>query len=111
MEFSEILKNLIEENNIKKTHLAEYLGLRASAVSSWLSGESYPSFKSVLKLCEIFNITPDKIFGFEEIDDAYKLEKQVDNIQTKIDCIVNDFCNICETLEYTQNKLERMKKV
>ena len=111
MEFSEILKNLLEENDMKKTDLAIYLGRRASAITSWLKGESYPSFESVLKLCEIFNITPNQIFGFEEIDDAYKLEKQVDNIQTKIDYIVNDFCNICETLEYTQKKLERMKKV
>lgn len=63
MPFQEILKQLLEEQNLSQQKLADILGINQTTVSQWLMGNKKPSYDNILLIYEKFGITPNDLFG------------------------------------------------
>lgn len=69
--FAENLKEVMYENSITQTYLANKLGVRQQTVSNWLKGYNEPDFTTLLRICELLNSTPNKLFDYEETSEDY----------------------------------------
>jgi len=63
MEYQEILKDIMCENNLSQMALAQILGVNQTTISQWLLGNKKPSFDSILALYINFGVTPNELFG------------------------------------------------
>lgn len=61
--FGEILQELRKDKGWKQSDLAEMLGLSKSAVGSYESGVSEPSFDNLVKISDLFNVNIDYLLG------------------------------------------------
>lgn len=60
--------------NIKQEELAEQLGIRSAAtVSAWEVGKAKPDCVTLLRVCEILNISPDRLLGYTSASDQPSL--------------------------------------
>ncbi len=59
--FAENLKNLRKEAGLLQRELAEKLNLTKNAVSGWEVGRNQPDFDTLLRICDIFDVTTDEI--------------------------------------------------
>jgi len=97
------MKNLFEIRTKKKmsqVNLSVKIGVAQETISAYESGRSYPSADTLLKLCDIFNVSAD-----------YLLDKT--NISTPVDHLLVDNLNAKELeiialyRELTVDKKER----
>lgn len=66
MKTSEIIKEILQTNNLSQDKLAKILKVSQKAVSNWLNGEDTPKASSMLLIYENFGITPNELLGIEE---------------------------------------------
>lgn len=66
MKIQEIIKDLIEENNLSQEKFAKSIGVSQKAVSNWINGVDVPKASSLLAIYEQFGITPNELLGIEE---------------------------------------------
>ena len=59
------IKKYRENMGLTKKELAEMVGTAPSTVSGWESADYAPGADTLVKLCDIFNITLDEIFGID----------------------------------------------
>lgn len=84
MEFIEILKELIEENETQ-TNLATKIGVKQSQISEWLSGKAKPGYDTIKAICVGLNKNPEYILGIEEESEKKETEQKIKmNIQNQI---------------------------
>lgn len=57
------LKEYRENVQMSQSDVAQILKLTQQAYSSWENGKSFPNAKQIMKLCSIFNCTPNDLFG------------------------------------------------
>lgn len=86
------LKELRTERKLTQQQLASQIGLATSAISSYESGNRYPSYEVLIKYSKIFHVTTDYLLGIESLDtvdvsDLTKKEKEtvIQVINTFID--------------------------
>ncbi len=65
MTFKEQLLKLRKENNMSQEELAEKLGVSRQAVSKWEVGTASPELANLKALCELFNVSPNEILGYD----------------------------------------------
>lgn len=63
--YVEIIKQLMQDNNLSQQKLADTLGVNQTTVSQWLRGKKKPNFDSILTLYEKFGVEPNQLFGIE----------------------------------------------
>lgn len=51
------------DKKLKQMDLAEKLGIRQSQVSNWLNGKSEPGYKSLKRICEVFELDANYLLG------------------------------------------------
>lgn len=66
MKTSEIIREILTENNLSQDQLAKILNVSQKAISNWVNGVDTPKGSSMLLIYEKFNITPNEILGIEE---------------------------------------------
>lgn len=66
MEFKEILKELMIENDLNQSALAKKCGLKQSQVSEWLNGKSKPGYDNLKALCLALDISSDILLGIKD---------------------------------------------
>jgi transcriptional regulator with XRE-family HTH domain len=66
MEFPEILSNLRKNRFMSVTQLANKLDVSKSTISLWESGQRTPDYKTIIKICQIFEVTSDFLLGLNE---------------------------------------------
>ena len=66
MPFVDILRQLMEENNLSQQKLADALGVNQTTVSQWLLGRKKPGYDSILLIYKNFGITPNQLFGISD---------------------------------------------
>ena len=66
MKIQEIIKDLIEENNLSQEKIAKSIGVSQKAVSNWINGVDVPKASSLLAIYEQFGVTPNELLGIEE---------------------------------------------
>ena len=66
MFYVEIIKELMQENELSQQAFADILGVNQTTVSQWLLGKKKPGYDSILLLYEKFDIEPNLLFGIEK---------------------------------------------
>ena len=67
MPFVEVLRQLMEENNLSQQKLADALGVNQTTVGQWLLGRKKPGYDSIMLLYQKFGVSPNRLFGIEDI--------------------------------------------
>ena len=65
MEFLEILKDIMIEQNLNQSQLASKIGLKQSQVSEWLKGKSNPGYDNIRSMCENLGISAERLLGLD----------------------------------------------
>lgn len=66
MSFGKNIAEFMKLKNMGQTELAQRVGVVQSAVSLWINGKREPDYKTLFKLCEILDTTPNEILGWED---------------------------------------------
>ena len=59
--FPQILRTLMEKNDLNQLQLAILLGVRQSQVSNWLNGKSLPGYYSIRMICKKLKIQAEDL--------------------------------------------------
>ena len=65
MWYIEIIKQVMQDNELSQQAFADILGVNQTTVSQWLLGKKKPGYDSILLLYEKFEIEPNLLFGIE----------------------------------------------
>ena len=65
MEFIEILKDIMFEQNLNQTQLAFKINIKQSQVSEWLKGKSKPGYDNLQAICKNLGVSGDRILGLD----------------------------------------------
>ena len=68
MEVKEIIKEILESNNLSQSEFAKVINVNQTTVSQWILGNKKPSFDSILAIYKNFYITPNELFGIEPLN-------------------------------------------
>ena len=60
------LKQLRSEHNLTQTDLANILGIAKTTLAAYEQGKSEPSFETLIKIADYFNVTTDYLIGRDE---------------------------------------------
>lgn len=55
---------LRRELGLTQKELGEKMGVGQTTVSAWETGKSEPDYKSIREMAQLFNVSPDYLFGF-----------------------------------------------
>lgn len=61
-------------NEFSQIELANLLNIRQQTISEWENGRNKPSVDQLLRICELFNITPNQILGYANFKTQEKRE-------------------------------------
>ena len=64
--FNEVLKQLRTSKNVTQAELAKVIGVSASTIGMYESGEREPNFETEEKIADYFNVSLDMLRGKEE---------------------------------------------
>ncbi len=90
VDFGEKVKNLRLERNLTQKQLANMAGVAVSAISSYESGNRYPSYDVLINLAHIFHVSTDYLLGLNKmktIDISGLDEKEINIIIQLIDLL------------------------
>ena len=66
MEFTDILKEIMIEQNLNQSEFALKVGVKQSQVSEWLSGKNKPGYDKLKAICVALDISADYLLGLEQ---------------------------------------------
>lgn len=66
MNYVEVLKEFMIENELTQQKLADILGVNQTTVSQWLLGKKKPGYDSIMAIYNKFGIMPNTLFGINE---------------------------------------------
>ena len=88
--FSDILKELREDNEHTQADLAKLLGIAKSTVSNWEQKKSRPSFEQLCQICDLYNVTADYLLGRTK-DDPLLRKKRFNTLNKENQMIIRKF--------------------
>jgi len=65
MELHIKIKELREEKELSHRELAKILGVAYPRISEWENQKVRPSYESLIKMAQLFNVTTDYLLGLE----------------------------------------------
>ena len=68
--FEDRLKELRTEKRLTHAQLAQRAGVTESAISMWETGQRFPRKSTMVRLCEIFDVSHDYLLGVSDIRNA-----------------------------------------
>lgn len=66
-DFAELLKSIRTTKNISQDQIAKACGVKRSTVAMWETAGTVPRLDQVPALCVLFDLTPNQMFGWENI--------------------------------------------
>ncbi len=63
LEFKEILKDFLKENDLTQTRFAAIVGVKQSQVSEWLKGKAKPGYDILKMMAKAFSVSADYFLG------------------------------------------------
>jgi len=91
------ISELRKEKNMTQIELANKLGITDRAISKWENGRGLPDLSLIKPLCDELNITVNELLSGEKID--------------KSDYPIKSEENILNTINYTNKKIKKTKKI
>lgn len=68
--YSDKIFKLRKENHMSRQALAQMLGLTATAIYKWESGESQPNIETMKKMAEYFGVSMDELCDFTDASET-----------------------------------------
>ena len=102
MEFGANLRILRHASGLSAEALAERIGITKNIIYLYESGHCLPKLSTMLKMCTELNVTPNRLLG-------YDVEASLNEAQEQLDGISEQLGMLCDTLEYAQKKLNKLK--
>lgn len=65
MQFSEIIRELMQNEGLSQQKMADLLGINQTTVGQWLLGKKKPSYDNIYSIYLKFGITPNELFGID----------------------------------------------
>ena len=62
---TENLKKEIEQSGLKKSEIADSIGISRATLSQYLSGRAQPTLATFAKLCKVLDCSADDILGLK----------------------------------------------
>lgn len=76
------LTKLRKEHHLSQEEAAEKLGVTRQTISKWETEESKPDFDKINLICDLYNVTPNELFGSVE-KEVQTREENTDNSSAK----------------------------
>lgn len=67
IEFKQILKEFLDENNLTQVEFAKKIGAKQGQVSEWLKGKAKPGYDTLRAIAVAFGISADYFLGITDI--------------------------------------------
>ena len=96
MSFSENLKIFRKQKGLSQKELSQKLDVDQTNCSVWERGICYPKVSTLLKICDILEVTPNQLFDYDFDENC---------MQEKFDHIAKELDSLCETIEYAKKKV------
>ncbi len=98
MSFGERLKNARIAKRLTQRQLSEIIGARHNSVSNWENDRNHPDADTILKLCEILEVSPSHLFSgngfnFQKIDNLLPITTKKIPLLGDIACGEPILCN------------------
>lgn len=62
--FKKELRKVLVDKHLTQEELATLAGLSSCSISHWCCGQTSPSIKSLMTVCEVLDVTPNDLFGY-----------------------------------------------
>lgn len=102
MEFGKNLRMLRYASGLSAEALSERIGITKNMLYLYESEHCFPKLSTMLKMCAELNVTPNRLLG-------YDVEASLSEAQVQLDDISEQLGTLCDTLEYAQKKLNKLK--
>ena len=102
MEFGMNLRMLRYASGLSAEALSERIGITKNMLYLYESGHCLPKLSTMLKMCAELNATPNRLLGYDVETSLNEAQKQLDDISEQLGML-------CDTLEYAQKKLNKLK--
>ncbi len=89
--------------------IADKLEKSPNAVSNWELGNTSPSVDDLLKLCDMFEVTPNQILGTDECPELQAYIDQTENLVSKVEELKKQKREIEKQLKTYSQKINRKK--
>lgn len=67
IEFKQILKEFLSENNLTQVEFAFKIGIKQGQVSEWLRGKAKPGYDNLRAMAKAFNVSADYFLGVTDV--------------------------------------------
>lgn len=102
MDFGKNLRMLRYASGLSAEALSERIGITKNMLYLYESEHCLPRLTTILKICAELNTTPNSMLG-------YDVESDLNEAQIQLDGINEQLGMLCDTLEYAQKKLNKLK--
>lgn len=102
MTFGKNLKKFRESLGLTMREFAESMKLSPNLIYLYENEKSYPKINTLELICETYGVEPNLLLGY---DCKYDLS----DAQIQLDGISEQLGTLCDTLEYAQKKLNKLK--
>ena len=89
--------------------IADKLEKSPNAVSNWELGNTSPSVDDLLKLCDMFDVTPNQVLGVDECPELQLYIDQTENLINKVEELKRQKREIEQQLKTYSKKINRKK--
>ena len=102
MDFGKNLRMLRYASGLSAEALSERIGITKNMLYLYESEHCFPKLSPMLKMCAELNVTPNRLLD-------YDVEASLNDAQKQLDGISEQLGMLCDTLEYAQKKLNKLK--
>ena len=102
MDFGKNLRMLRYASGLSAEVLAERIGITKNMLYLYESEHCFPKLSTMLQMCTELNVTPNRLLGYDVEASLNEAQKQLDDISEQLGML-------CDTLEYAQKKLNKLK--
>ena len=120
MELHEILSTLREEKDMKQHEVAEKVHVTKSAISSYGTGSSQPSYSVLVALADLYDVSIDFLLGrtqmrlpFHYFEQGFKTETGVFPLNSlyNLSCTNKDLIAKLVIMLYEMNSIEKNERI
>lgn len=61
------IEQIIQASHMSKKKIAEELGVTQASISNWILGKNSPDLDTLIRFCELFEVTLDEVYGTKPI--------------------------------------------
>lgn len=102
---SENIKKFRIFRRITQQEVANSLGKSKGVISNWERGDNQPSPDEVEKLCSLFKVTPNEMFGWEENKDYIRYIEQKKENELRLKAYKEQAKKLQEIIDNIENEL------